>query len=200
MSSLKPFLLIVLSFFIFSCNNVQEQTATETPEEIAVEEVIEEEPKDLFSKLRTYCGKTYPGKLLHSYAGPDFYKGKPMLIKLEYCNDNEISIPFAVGEDGSKTWKLSKTEGGFALRHQEVDEKGKPKNITNYGGDAVTDANNPFTLTFPANEETAKMISVAKDNIWVLDLDDAAQTLTYTIKRGKDTRFSVVFDLNTPVD
>ncbi len=197
MPFVKPFLFAFLAIFVISCGN-QAASETETTEVPEVEEVVVEEPKDLFSKLSTYCGKTYQGKLIHSYAGPDFYKEKPMLITLEYCNDSEISIPFSVGEDRSKIWKFSKTESGFQLKHQEVDQKGNPKKITNYGGAAVANEENPFALSFPADEATAEMISVAKENVWMLDLDPTTETLTYTIKRKDETRFSAAFDLTTP--
>ena len=192
----KPILFLILALLVISCNNQQEPAVTEetAPE---VEEVVVEEPKDLFSKLSTYCGKPFAGKLLHSYAGPDFYKEKPMTINFEYCNEKEISIPFSVGEDRSKTWKLLKTEEGFSLKHQEVDGEGKPKKITMYGGNATANTENPFALEFPADEETAKMIPVAQNNVWMLDLNPATQILTYTIKRGDEVRFSAAFDLTT---
>ena len=66
-----------------------------------------------------------------------------------------------------------------------------------YGGEAAANAENPFSLEFPANEETAKMIPPAKNNVWILALDPATQTLTYTIKRGTEVRFSAAFDLAT---
>jgi len=148
-----------------------------------------------FNKFKAFCGKTYKGKLLSSY-NPEFFKGKDLNLILEYCNDKEVSFHFIQGEDKSQKWKLTKNNDDLSFKLHITGDNGKPKKITNFGGTSETASGTIHV--FPADKATAKMIPPAKDNKWVLNMDEAGKKLTYTILRGSKKRFSAVFNLANP--
>lgn len=183
--------------FFFSCSSDQTQnTATEPAPKVEkkVEKPLSTNAQ-FFNKFNPYCGKMYSGKLLYS-PDPGFFKGKNLNIKLEYCNDKEVSIQFAQGEDTSQKWKLTKNNDDLTFKLHISKDNGKPAKITNFGGTST--GGSASSQTFPADAATAKMIPKAKNNKWVLDMDEAGKKLTYTIFRGSKKHFSAAFDLAKP--
>ena len=63
----------------------------------------------------------------------DFW-GKKLRFTIFEVN-GEIRMPFIVGENTSRTWILRKAKGGLALKHDHMQEDGKPDSISNYGGE-----------------------------------------------------------------
>jgi len=196
--------IIQLAFAItlllfFSCSSDSQKT----PEAPATPPKVETKPEkplsanaQYFNKFNAFCGKTYKGKLLNSY-NPQFFKGKNLNLIMEYCNDKEVSFHFIQGEDKSQKWKLSKNNDDLTFKLHITGDNGKPKKITNFGGSSS--AKSATTHVFPADAATGKMIPQAKDNKWMLDMDEEGKTLTYTIMRGSKKRFSAAFDLAKPM-
>lgn len=185
-------------FTFWSCTSDSSQSNTNTkPEPTKVEKPkVELTPNgQFFNKFKAFCGKTYQGKFLDSDT-PGFFKEKDFNLALEYCNDKEVSFHFIQGEDTSQKWKLNKNGDNLTFKLHLTGDNGKPKKITNFGG--TSSAGSATTHTFPADAATAKMIPVAKNNKWILNMDEAGKLLTYTILRGTKTRLSVSFDLSKP--
>ena len=157
----------------------------------------EKTPSQTFwDTLKTHCGKAYEGSLVLPEEDEDF-GGKKLLMHLRACSDNEIKIPFYVGDDKSRTWILTMEKGILTLKHDHRHEDGTEHDINFYGGTSsnVGKADLQF---FPADVHTQKMIPAAASNIWWVTIDN--NTFTYNLKRlGTDRIFKVVMDLTNPV-
>ena len=155
-----------------------------------------EASNSFWNTLKSHCGKAYEGRLEIPEEDEDF-GGKKLVMHLKSCTENEIKIPFYVGEDRSRTWILSKKEGIISLEHDHRHEDGTEDDINFYGGTASNQgkANIQF---FPADVHTQKLIPAAATNVWWITLDE--KIFTYNLRRlGTDRVFKVVMDLTTPI-
>jgi len=50
-----------------------------------------------------HCGKTYEGTITSGANPQDAFAGKRLLMHVLSCKDNQLLIPFNVGEDRSRT-------------------------------------------------------------------------------------------------
>ena len=156
-----------------------------------------EKPSDIFWKnLEKHCGKAYEGKLAEHIKRDDF-AGKKLTMHVKSCSENEIKIPFNVGDNYSRTWVLTKNDRISTLKHDHRHEDGTSDSITYYGG---TNTNYGFKdfQTFPADQETANLIDYASTNIWWITLDD--NVFSYNLqKAGSKNQFNVFFDLTKEI-
>jgi hypothetical protein len=148
----------------------------------------------LFDVLRSLDGKIYAGKMTFPNE-PDDPMNKPMEISVNVVSENEIRIPLKVGDDGSRTWVLTRTESGVSLKHDHRHPDGSPDKVTNYGGLAVGAPILGVELVFPADEETQAMIPAAATNVWSLRLSPEHNRLYYYLERDSKPRFEAVFEL-----
>lgn len=150
-----------------------------------------------FEKLRTHCGKAYEGKLI-APENDDQFGGKKLIMHVRVCEENSIRIPFFVGEDKSRTWVLTLNNNSIQLKHDHRHRDGSEDEITMYGGTS-TNHGQENLQTFPADQQTKKMIPAASSNIWWIELDD--NEFTYNLRRlGTDRVFRVVFDLTKQIE
>ena len=157
----------------------------------------EKSPSETFwNTLKTHCGNAYEGKLVLPEEDEAF-GGKKLVMHVRACNDNEIKIPFYVGDDKSRTWILTMNEGIITLKHDHRHEDGTEDDINFYGGTASNVGKEDIQF-FPADVHTQKMIPAAATNVWWITLDE--KTFTYNLKRlGTERIFKVVMDLTNPV-
>lgn len=160
----------------------------------------QEKPSEQFWKeIQKHCGKAYEGTVTKGAKEGDGFTGQVLLMQVLDCKDSVIKIPFYVGEDQSRTWVISKSpEGLLKLKHDHRLENGTPDKVTQYGGES---SNYGFKTQqiFPADLETANLISYASGNVWWIDLDE--KSFSYNLRRiGQDRVFSVRFDLTQPVE
>jgi hypothetical protein len=148
--------------------------------------------------LSAYCGNSYAGKVVFPEGGTDPFSGQPLSIHFSSCQENEVRIPFHVGEDKSRTWVLSLEKEGLLLKHDHRHEDGTPDEITMYGGFANAQGS-PLVQYFPADAHTASLIPAAATNEWTLQLSEDRKTLSYILKRDNALRFRADFDLSTPL-
>jgi hypothetical protein len=152
-------------------------------------------PQDEFWKnLRALCGQAFEGRIVEGSAATDAtFKDKTLVMHVRACGDDEIRIPFHVGENRSRTWVLTRTEGGIRLKHDHRHEDG-----TQYGGDTA-EAGTAEKQEFPADEFTAGLIPAAKTNIWTM-IVEPGKIFGYGLRReAENRRFRVEFDLTRPV-
>ena len=146
--------------------------------------------------LKSHCGKAYEGRLVLPEEDEAF-GGKKLVMHLRSCSDNEIKIPFYVGDDKSRTWILTMDEDILTLKHDHRHKDGTEDDINFYGGTA-SNAGKVDIQFFPADVHTQEMIPAAATNVWWITIDE--KTFTYNLKRlGTDRIFKVVMDLTTPV-
>ena len=153
--------------------------------------------KKFWDALNKHCGKTFEGEIISAPAGDDF-RGKRLVMHVLSCSTNTILIPFNVGDDRSRTWVLTYTNGRIELKHDHRHKDGTSDKITMYGG-RTSNSGPPTLAMFPADEETAKIIPAAATNVWWITVDDKA--FTYNLRRiGTERFFSVSFDLSNEVE
>jgi len=68
-----------------------------------------------FSRLQALCGKAFAGRVVTNDPLDADFAGKPLVMRVASCTDSEVRIPFAVGEDRSRTWVISRSTGGLRL-------------------------------------------------------------------------------------
>ena len=157
-------------------------------------------PGDRFwQAMQPLCGKAFEGRLVEGTEPSDAEIGaKRLVMHVRDCSNQEIRIPFHVGDNRSRTWVLSRTETGIRLKHDHRHEDGTEDEITQYGGDCAEERET-LTLEFPADEFTGKLIPAARTNIWTMNVDPG-KVFTYALRREESgRRFRVDFDLTRAV-
>ena len=158
----------------------------------------ENEPATSFwNTLKSHCGKAYAG-VLEIPEEDEAFGGKKLVMHVRSCSENEIKIPFYVGDDKSRTWILSRNEGIISLKHDHRHEDGTMDAVNFYGGTASNQgkANIQF---FPADVHTQTLILDAATNVWWITIDE--KTFTYNLRRlGTDRVFKVVMNLTEAIE
>lgn len=150
-----------------------------------------------WEKLNEHCGKSYAGKVITEPVPKDF-RDKELIMQVISCEDNQIKIPFVVGDNRSRTWIFTLNENNIQLKHDHRHEDGSPDKVTMYGG---TSPNTGFASLqyFPADQETADLIPYAAGNVWWVSVTDS--TYVYNLRRvNSDRPISVEFDLTEEVE
>ena len=150
-----------------------------------------------FQNVRKLCGQRFDGATEFPKDEPGHaLAGKKLTISIQQCSDNEVRIPLQAGEDKSRTWILTLSQGRLLLKHDHRHADGTPDKVTMYGGWAVEgDANRQ---RFAADSETARLIPEAATNVWTLEIDNAKGQLVYALERHAQPRYKAVFDLQAP--
>jgi len=147
--------------------------------------------------LQKLCGKSFQGQLLNPQARDADMAGKQLLMQVRSCSENEIRVPFHVGEDHSRTWVFTRSSEGLRLKHDHRHADGSEDAITQYGGDSRGPVSGS-SVEFFADAHTAALIPGAASNVWTVTVDD--KSYVYALRReGSDRRFQVVFDLRQNV-
>jgi hypothetical protein len=156
------------------------------------------EQEAFWSALRQHCGRAYAGKLAQGNASDTAFAGKALVMHVRQCTADTVRIPFHVGEDRSRTWIVTRGDGGLRLKHDHRHEDGSEDRVTQYGGDT----RGPGTAAgqdFYADAHTASLIPAAATNVWTMEVVPG-ERFAYALRReGTDRRFRVEFDLAAPV-
>ncbi len=154
---------------------------------------------EFWQRLTALCGQAFEGKMTEGTAASDAaFGGQRMVMHVRRCSENEIHIPFHVGENRSRTWVITRTPTGLRLKHDHRHEDGSEDAVTQYGGD-TTEPGTAARQDFAADEFTAKLIPAAKTNIWTM-IVEPGKTFIYALRReAENRRFRVEFDLTKPV-
>ena len=150
--------------------------------------------------LESLCGQAFAGTLTENEPPSDDFDGQVLGMHVRECSDDEIRVPFFVGEDRSRTWVFTPSDEGRSLRlkHDHRHEDGTEDAVTQYGGD-TTDPGSATVQSFPADDFTAELVPAAATNVWTVELVPG-QLFAYQLRRaGTDRRFRVEFDLSQPI-
>ena len=156
-----------------------------------------------FERLSALCnGQAYAGKLVSTDAVDADFQTADMRMGPATCDGNTILIPFAVGEDRSRTWVMTRTLDGVRLKHDHRHRDGTEDAVTQYGGDS-NDNGSVGAQDFPADAETKDLfaregLDVSIQNIWRVEITPGEQ-FTYQMSRP-ERLFRVEFDLTQPVE
>ncbi len=153
-----------------------------------------------FENIRKLCGKAFAGKVTIDNSNDSSFANKTLLMHVRKCADNELQIPFHVGEDASRTWILTKTGSGISLKHDHRHKDGSNDTLTMYGGHTI-DAGWAQVQSFPADQYSKELfvhgeIPQSIGNTWQMFIypDSFSYRL---IRQGRE--FRVDFDLTKPV-
>lgn len=163
---------------------------------------VEDPPRDLFfERLATMCGKAFEGRIASPPVEADSaFAGKRLVMHVRSCTDEEIRIPFHVGEDRSRTWVVARTGAGLRLKHDHRHSDGSEDKLSQYGGDSI----GPGTAQrqeFPADHFSKALFvreatPASTTNVWAMEADGGA--FAYELRRP-GRFFRVEFDLTRPV-
>jgi hypothetical protein len=189
---------MILVFAAAACSP-EASAPTTTPAAAPV--AVEREPADAFmAGLNELCGQRYVGKVVSTDAADADMASQRLVMHVRDCAPGEVRIPFAVGEDRSRTWIVTRTASGLRLKHDHRHEDGTEDELSQYGGDTSA----PGTRTrqeFPADAFSRELFTTkgnpaSVDNIWAMEAD--AYKLAYELRRP-NRFFRVEFDLTAPV-
>ncbi|MCM4166898.1 hypothetical protein KCTC52924_01753 [Arenibacter antarcticus] len=147
-----------------------------------------------WNTLENHCGKSYEGVITAGGKEGDGFTGEKLLMHVRACDENEIRIPFFVGDDKSRTWVLTRGDDNLILlKHDHRLKDGSEDTVTQYGGRSPNTGLADIQF-FPADQFTSNLLEHASNNVWWFTVDDTS--FTYNLRRiGTDRFFSVKFDL-----
>lgn len=186
----------VLALLAAACGEGQQTARTDA---IGGAGNAEGDPQVAFwHNLLALCDQAYEGRLIEAPAGDTSFAGQRLVMHVSVCSDEEIRIPFHVGENRSRTWVISPTDFGMRLKHDHRHEDGSPDEITMYGGD-TRDPGTPEMQEFYADEHTSELIPAAATNVWTVEVYPGEQFVYALRREGTDRRFRIEFDLRREV-
>jgi hypothetical protein len=129
----------------------------------------------------------------------DAFTGQRLVMHIRECSDNEIRIPFHVGNDRSRTWVLTRTESGLRLKHDHRHDDGTPDAVTMYGGDTI-DPGSAMRQEFPVDAESIRLferegLTASVINVWAMEIVPGERFVYELARPGTDRMFQVEFDL-----
>ncbi len=153
-----------------------------------------------YAQLRVLCGKAYAGYLtVGTEPGDREFGEADMTMHVRDCSDDEIRIPFNVGENRSRTWIVRRVDGGLTLHHRHLDEAGDIHEPNGYGGRTRSDGSVKRQV-FVVDEATKAKLPETKFNVWAMEVHPG-KTFAYELQRPEEERFfRVEFDLDQPTD
>lgn len=146
-----------------------------------------------FENLIAACGSQYIGAMTYPTEGQDSFMGKELVADFSDCSEDEVRVPFRVGQDTPRTWVFSRTAKGVRLKHDHRHADGTPDEVTNYGGDS-SESGNQLMQSFPADEFTSQLIPEAATNVWTISFSEDGARLTYHLERHGKPRFTAVLE------
>ncbi len=157
-------------------------------------------PSDAFLKqISEHCGKAFEGGVVSGDEVDASFAEQHLVMHVRECKDDQIRVPFHVGEDRSRTWVITSIEDGLRLKHDHRHEDGEEDSVTQYGGDGHMVS--AIRAEFPVDQFSIDMfnregLTASVTNIWAIEITD--QIFAYELRR-ENRFFRVEFDLLNPV-
>ncbi|TVR53298.1 MAG: hypothetical protein EA421_11530 [Gemmatimonadales bacterium] len=149
-----------------------------------------------FEEMSSLCGQTFGGRTILAEESDTTFEPARLYFTVENCGDDELRMPFVVGDDDSRTWILSMEEGGLTFVHEHLRPDGTPYENSGFGGRASGEGSDVFQHfpDFQATEETP----AAERRVWRLRLDREYEIFHYYLDRGGRPAYRLVFHLGPP--
>lgn len=156
-----------------------------------------------WTALSSLCGQAFEGRVVQGSPADSSFERSRLVMHLRECGEDEIRIPFHVGDDHSRTWVLTATGDGLRLKHDHRLEDGSDDPVTMYGGDTAT-AGTATRQEFPVDKESVALferegLTASVTNTWAMEIHPG-ERFVYELARPGGRLFQVEFDLTTPVD
>ena len=155
-------------------------------------------PADTFmTNLNGLCGQTHEGRLVSTDSADADFAGKKLIMGPVACAGNEIAIPFAVGDNRSRTWLITRTAAGVRVKHVHRHDDGSEDKVSRYGGDTAT-AGSETRQEFPVDEFSKQLFLANKlersvTNVWAIEVVPGKH-FAYELRRP-NRFFRVEFEL-----
>lgn len=189
MQHLHSITLLALCFTLNACSiSPTESAADDKKTATSSTSSMTLSQEQYFQTLLSLCGQKFVGQSSFPTDPDDSFYGKRLVANFKSCSDDEIRVPFIVGDDHSRTWIFTRMNDGLQLKHDHRHHDGTPDEVTNYGGIA-NDKGLPSSQFFPADEFTANLLPAAATNVWNISLSEDGQELTYYLERHSKPRF-----------
>ena len=151
-------------------------------------------------RLRALCGQAFEGRVVTNEEADREMAAARLVIQVRSCSDDELRIPFHVGNDHGRIWVISRTATGLRLRHEHRAQDGSEVAPTNYGGETIA-TGTPRRQQFPADQQTRDLfvrenIPASITNVWAIEIVPG-RLLAYELRRP-GRFFRVEFDLTRP--
>ena len=163
-------------------------------------------PQDaFFERMSALCGKAFAGRVAvdtPATPGANAFADKALVMHVRECSERELRIPFHVGDDRSRTWVVTRTDGRLRLKHDHRHEDGSDDASTMYGGDTAT-AGTATRQEFPVDQYSIDMFAKAGNtasatNTWAMEVVPG-RAFVYELARPGGRLFRVEFDLSRPI-
>lgn len=160
-------------------------------------------PQDAFlARLNALCGQRFEGRVVSTDAADDSFRSQRLVMHVRDCAADEVGIPFAVGEDRSRRWVITRTAEGLRLKHDHRDPQGEIHGWHMYGGD-TTEPGTASRQSFPVDQEsidqfTAGGAQASTTNTWAVEVHPE-RMFAYELSRPGGRFFRVEFDLTRPL-
>lgn len=164
---------------------------------------VPDSPQDTFlARLNALCGQRFEGRVVTTDPVDDDFRNSRLVMHVRDCSPGEVGIPFAVGEDRSRRWVITRTDAGLRLKHDHRDPQGEIHGWHMYGGDTVA----PGTAerqSFPVDAESIAMFreggaEASTTNVWSVDVRPG-DIFVYELRRPSGRFLRVEFDLTRPL-
>ena len=156
--------------------------------------------EDFMANLASLCGQVHEGRLTTTDPADRDFAGKKLVMGPVRCEGPVIAVPFAVGEDRSRTWMISRTAEGLRLKHVHRHADGHEDKVSQYGGD-TQDAGSSTRQEFPADAFSKKLflqngLERSVTNVWAFEVMPGRH-VAYELRRP-NRFFRVEFALQRP--
>lgn len=159
---------------------------------------INNEKQAFFENLKSFCGQSYSGEVVYPDTPPQGFTD-PLVAHFTHCEENEIHIPFHVGENESRTWMLELIDNDVLhFKHDHRHPDGTPERMTDYGGFASNEGSENLQR-FPADDFTISIRDNLRSHIWVMEISEDESTFSYSLYLYENLYFRADFDLTNPM-
>ena len=161
------------------------------------------QPQDAFmARLNALCGQTFEGRVVTDDPADADFRANRLVMQVRDCAADEVGIPFAVGEDRSRRWIVTRTGAGLTLKHDHRDPQGVVHGYHMYGGDTAA-AGTASRQEFPVDRESIEQFvaggaQVSTTNVWAMEVHPG-RMFAYELRRPEGRFMRVEFDLTRPL-
>ena len=147
-----------------------------------------------WQELLDRCGSAYAGRATLAPEGDTVVAGRDLVMHVMECGEDEIRVPFHVGENRSRTWVLRRFDSSLALAHDHRHEDGTPESNSGYGGETVVPGT-PRSQAFPADRPTGELEHPDGTSVWTMEFESGDRFVYGFHRTGTDRRYRIEFDL-----
>ena len=154
------------------------------------------------ARLNALCGQKFEGRVVTDDPADADFRDNRLVMQVRDCAADEVGIPFAVGEDRSRRWVVTRTGEGLRLKHDHRDPEGVIHGYHMYGGDTA-DAGAASRQEFPVDRESIEQFvaggaTVSTTNVWAVEVHPG-RVFAYELRRPGGRFMRVEFDLTRPL-